>query len=224
MKLVLAELSNAVLSDVNRVTEWIIESPDLFAQYVQELVRQCAGEDGDFVLSNHEKLVEISKYMEIIFNPFNIDINSKKILNKLYSDLEKLAKTEEIYLQTREMMQGLTEYLLELEQKSEYILGFEQEFDLTAIFKAVGMRHEIIEEDYFERLIRYIKIISQILGIKIVTFINVRSYLNDLQMEQLLKEAVYQEIQILLVENQERTCLKDTFRYIIDYDKCEIFN
>lgn len=224
MKLVLAELSNTVLSDVNRVTEWIIESPDLFAQYVQELVCQCAGEDGDFVLSNHEKLVEISKYMEIIFNPFNIDINSKKILNKLYSDLEKLAKTEEIYLQTREMMQGLTEYLLELEQKSEYILGFEQEFDLTAIFKAVGMKHEIMEEDYFERLIRYIKIISQMLGIKIVTFINVRSYLNDLQMEQLLKEAVYQEIQILLVENQERTCLKDTFRYIIDYDKCEIFN
>lgn len=65
--------------------------------------------------------------------------------------------------------------------------------------------------------------VSQVLGIKIITFINLRSYLNDVQMEQLLKDAIYQEIQILLVENQERTCLKDTFRYIIDNDKCEIY-
>lgn len=223
MKLALAELSSLVLSDNNQVTEWIIESPDLFARYVQELVLQYEGNDGEFVLSDHDMFVEISKYMEIIFNPFGIDINSKKILNKLYLDLEKLAKTEEIYLQTREMMQGLTKYLLELEQKSEYILGFEQEFDLTAIFKGVGMKHEIMEEDYLEKLIRYIKIISQVLGIKIITFINIRSYLNDEQMEQLLKEAIYQEVQILLIENQEKSYLKGVFRYIIDYDKCEIF-
>lgn len=128
-----------------------------------------------------------------------------------------------MYLQTVQIRHYLLEYLMELEQKSEYILDFEQEIDLTLIFKAAGIKHEIIEEDYLERLIRYMKVVSQVLGIKIITFINLRSYLNDVQMEQLLKDAIYQEIQILLVENQERTCLKDTFRYIIDKDKCEIY-
>ena len=137
--------------------------------------------------------------------------------------MDKLAKQEDMYLQTLQMRQILSEYLMVLEQKSEYILGFEQEIDLTLIFKAAGIQHEIIEEDYLEKLIRYMKVVAQVLGIKIITFINLRSYLNDVQMEQLLKEANYQDIQILLVENQERTCLKDTFRYIIDNDKCEIF-
>ena len=50
MKLVSSELSYAVLSDKYQVTEWVIESPDLFAQYVQELACQCNGEDGNFVL------------------------------------------------------------------------------------------------------------------------------------------------------------------------------
>lgn len=79
MKLAFAELSNVVLSDKNQVTEWIIESPDLFARYVQELICQCEGKDGDFVLSKNDKIVEISKYMEVIINPFGIDINNKKI-------------------------------------------------------------------------------------------------------------------------------------------------
>ena len=205
------------------MTEWVIESPDLFARYAQELVCQCNGEDGNFVLSQGDKIVEMAKYMEVVFNPLGVDINNKKIINRLYLELDQLAKQEDMYLQTVQIRHYLLEYLMELEQKSEYILDFEQEIDLTLIFKAAGIKHEIIEEDYLERLIRYMKVVSQVLGIKIITFINLRSYLNDVQMEQLLKDAIYQEIQILLVENQERTCLKDTFRYIIDNDKCEIY-
>lgn len=117
MKLVSPELSKAILSDENLVTEWIIESPVLFSQYVQALLRQCGGEEGQFVLSDRGRTVEISKYMEIVLNPFSVEINSKKILTKLYSELDKLANSEEMYLQTRQVMQSLIEYLLELEQK-----------------------------------------------------------------------------------------------------------
>lgn len=223
MKLVSCELSKPILSDENLVTEWVIESPNLFSRYVQELLQQCEGEDGQFVLSHKEKIIEISKHMEIILDPFRVEINSKKILTKLYTGLDKLAKSEEMYLQTRQIIQSLIEYLLDLEQKSDYFLGFEQEIDLTLLFKAVGIKHEIIEENYFENLIRYIRTVSSVLGIKIIAFVNLRSYLDDVQLECLLKEANYQEIKILLIENQQRTCLKGTFCYIIDSDKCEIF-
>lgn len=81
----------------------------------------------------------------------------------------------------------------------------------------------MIEEDYFENLIRYMKIASSVLGTKIMVFVNIRSYLDDEQLEWLLKEVAYQEIQVLLIENQQRDCLNGTFCYIIDNDKCEIF-
>lgn len=91
MKLVHTNLNTAVLSDKYVFTEWIIESPKLYANYLQELFSQQNGEDGGFVLSDKEKELNLAKNMEIIVNPFQIEINGRKILNKLYAELEQLS-------------------------------------------------------------------------------------------------------------------------------------
>lgn len=44
----------------------------------------------------------------------------------------------------------------------------------------------------------------------------------DRQVDQLIKEAAYQEVQILLIENVMRDCVNGGKRCIIDSDKCEI--
>ena len=51
MKLVHFELSGVLLDDKTNFTEWIIESPDLFSEYVIELHSQIEGAEGRFVLS-----------------------------------------------------------------------------------------------------------------------------------------------------------------------------
>ena len=58
---------------------------------------------------------------------------------------------------------------------------------------------------------------------RLFVFVNLRSYLTDEQMQELIKEVIYQEIQALFIENQERACLEGGMRYIIDKDYCEIF-
>ena len=73
MKLVHTSLNTAVLSDKYVFTEWIIESPKLYANYLQELFSQQNGEDGGFVLSDKEKELNLAKNMEIIVNPFQIE-------------------------------------------------------------------------------------------------------------------------------------------------------
>ena len=74
-----------------------------------------------------------------------------------------------------------------------------------------------------ERLVRYIKVIACVLEIKLIVFVNVRSYLDKNQVESLIKESLRQEVNMLLIENQEKDCLEGCFRYIIDSDGCEIF-
>lgn len=98
MKLVHTNLNTAVLSDKYVFTEWIIESPKLYAYYLQELFLQQNGEEGRFVLSDKEKELNIAKNMEIIVNPFQIEINGRKILNKLYAELDQLSKSELMYV------------------------------------------------------------------------------------------------------------------------------
>lgn len=46
MKLVHPEMDYALLGNENVCMEWIIENPQTFSSYVQEIRQQCNGEEG----------------------------------------------------------------------------------------------------------------------------------------------------------------------------------
>lgn len=223
MKLVHPELSRAIIDDTVDYTEWIIEATESFAAFVYELKSQCDGNDGRYVLSDADKELGISKNMDIVFDIFSIDINSKKIVNKLYEEMHQVAYSEKLYVKTQEIAQSIQKYILELEQETDYILTFTEDVDWMAIFKALRVQHEIIEEDYFEKLIRYIKVATVVMKYKIFVFVNLRSYLSDLQMQKLIQEAIHQEVKLIFVENCVKDCMGEGLRYIIDRDQCEIY-
>lgn len=223
MKLVHSELSGELLKDKTIFTEWIIESPELFARYLQEFYGQYAKCEGKFVLSQDIKELDISKYVEIITDPFAVDLNGRKIINKLYTELNELSKTEMMYTKTLQLAQHIQEYLLDLESNTNHILQFNSEMDVTGLLKTMDVKIEDYTEKFFERLVCYIKNVIGVLSIKVFVFINLRSYLTDNQMEELIQEITYQEVHALFIENQERTCLKGGIRYIIDKDGCEIY-
>ena len=223
MKLVHSELSGELLKDKTIFTEWIIESPELFARYLQELYGQYAKYEGKFVLSQDTKELDISKYVEIITDPLAVDLNGRKIINRLYTELNELSKTEMIYTKTLQLAQHIQEYLLDLESNTNHILQFNSEMDVTGLLKIMDVKIEDYTEKFFERLVCYIKNVIGVLSVKVFVFINLRSYLTDNQMEELIQEITYQEVHALFIENQERTCLKGGIRYIIDKDGCEIY-
>ena len=169
-----------------------------------------------------EKEVDISKNVELIFNIFALDINERKLISKLYMELEKLTADERFYVKTQEMKQYLQEYLLQLEQETDYILDLADEIDFASLFKAFGIKYEVLEENFLERLVRYMRIVERLLKKKLFVFVNLRSYLSNQQIDELIKEATYQEIQLLLIETCARDCIEGVTRYIIDKDGCEI--
>ena len=104
MKLIHFGLSGTLLDDGIDFAEWIIESPESFSGYVLELSTQIDGNEGQFVLSDKNKELDLAKKAELIFNPFTVDINERKILNKLYMELSDLSKEEEMYIKTVELL------------------------------------------------------------------------------------------------------------------------
>lgn len=222
MKLAHVELKNTIDIKPNQPSEWIVEAPEVFAKYVQELLNQKNGADGNFTFSADGKICDISKRVEVILNPFAVDINEKRIINKLYTQLGEIAYTETFYMQTQEVLQQIYQYVLKLEHESRHILSLDEDIDLNALFKAMGVRHEVFEGDFFETLCRYMKVVCEVLGIKLIICINLRSYLTDEQMESLITDINYADFGLLLIENQERSCLQGVSRCIIDRDLCEI--
>lgn len=223
MRLIHFELSGEILSDKVGFTEWIIESPDIFSEYVLELSDQIAGSEGRFVLSEKDKELDLAKKADVIFNPLTVDVNSRKILSKLYLELSNLSNGEQMYIKTVELLRHLQEYMLDLEQCTEYILEFDQEIDISALLKAVNIRYETKDMDFQERLIQYMKILAAMAGIKVFIFVNLRSYLTDHQMQEVIKEMKYQDIKGLFIESQQKDCIEGVKQYIIDIDRCEIY-
>lgn len=222
MKLVHTELNQGMEIAFGQPCEWIIEAPAFFQRVVQELYNQKNGLEGKFTLSLQDKILNISKKAEMIINPFSVDLNDKRILNKLYMQLSEQANSETFYMKTQEIRRQIYEYIFQLEQEYRYILNVDEEVDLNTLFKAAGVRYEAFEEDFLDTLCRYIKIVSELLEIKLIICINLRSYLTDEQISALINDVKYEEFGLLLIENQERSCLEGVNRCIIDKDLCEI--
>lgn len=205
-----------------RVTEWIIESPELFSQYLIELSLQIDGESGRFVLSENDKEMDFSKYATIILNPLEISLNDKKIISKVYSQLKEIAVNETYYMRTKEVLSLFQQYLLELEYNCDVMLHINEDVDLQGIFKLFGIK---IEEDplsFFERLLEYIRIQNVILGKMLIILVNIRSYLTEQQLKDFFLFIQYNEIEVLMIESFQRDFTNATNKYIIDKDKCEI--
>ncbi len=223
MKLVHPALEMKLQLPAGICCQWVIESPSLMAQYLQELLLQASGEDGNFVLSYKDKELSIAKYAEIIINPFAVDINNKKVLQKLYSELSALAAGETLYMETQTIQAELQTYFYQLEHESAYMLECDANVDLAALFKTLNVKFVDDTHELPERLHQYIRVMAQLAGIRLFVFVNLRSYLTNTQLQELVEFAAYQEIAILLIESQQREFANDMPQYIIDVDLCEIF-
>lgn len=200
----------------------VLEPPELFASCVQELYRQIEGAEGQFVLSNGEKELDIAKNVTMVLNPFAVDLQERKIVTKLYHELETLAYSEELYLATRELQLQLQQYFFQLEHSSPYLLTNHAEADFTALLKAMGVQLENTADDFVEQLALYLDIQASLLGKKLAVLVQVSSYLTPAQMQQLQEMAAYRETALLWIENQQKDFSIEHTCYIIDKDYCEI--
>ncbi len=223
MKLVHQELEGQIMIDTKNPCLWVIESPSRLSKVLQELIMQVDGKEGDFVLSEKEKEFDISKCVELIVNPFTVNINDKKILNRLYSELSELAYGENMYLLTQEVLAKLQSYVFKIEQESSYVLGMDEDIDISTVWKLLGVKFENYADDFFENIIKYVKVITEVLKKRLIILVNIGSYLTETQMDDLIKVSIYEEIPMLFIENMERTFSKEVTRYIIDSDECEIY-
>lgn len=200
----------------------IIESPMLLRKYLGELWKQVHSQSGMFVLTDMEKEMEFHKEADMILNPFDVDVNDKRFLSKVYSELKEMAYQEDYYLKTQSLISSVTAYFLELEQNASVSLKC-GEFELTQLFKALEIRIDDCENEVLGKLGQYLHVASKLLKKKLVLFFNLSTYLECEEIEELLKEAFYLDLRVLLIEAQEISLAIPKKCYIIDRDGCEIY-
>ena len=223
MKLASVNLERPIELDTQKAAEWIIESSELFFQYTQMLYHQIEGADGDFVLSEDNEILDFSKQAEMILNPLALDFNDRRIQKKLYSELQKAAYGEHAFLDTQKITAELKSYIYQLEYVSGYDIEINEEPDIAGIFKSFGVMVDSSEADFCERLVQYMKVMAELLGKKLIIFVNLRSYINEEQLRGVIETGIHNELSLLFIENIQRDFSRDRRYYIIDKDRCEVY-
>ena len=197
-----------------------IEFEENIIDVIQNLILQLKGDEGDFVLSA-EKNVKFDKVVEFIANPFEIDFNNKKIATKLFEQLTAVASecVEKYNFINGKIVGTLDDICSKIEYSNvEYNL----EYEWKSIFKLYNVR---IGENYnslYEKIEEYVKVLADILHIKLLIFLNIKEYLTEEEINNLQKICFYKKIFLLLIESEERFALDNEKTFIIDKDRCLI--
>lgn len=224
MKLVHSDFKQVIEFAEGTVNVCIIENPTVFYQYIMQLFMQINGKEGKFVLSHEQKELKISKYIDIILEPWSIDFANRKIQGRLYEEVKEIAWESENYIKTQELLSGLNRYMLDLEQKLPYEIVCSEEVDFLQLLKALNVKLEAEADTLLERLALYIKLCGRLLHISILALVNIQCYIKKEELLELYRVAAYEKVHLLLLENAERDSADCERKYIIDKDLCEIFS
>lgn len=222
MKLVERERGLEIEFKENVVSVIVLENVADRLPFVEELYSQVLGKEGNWLLVENEKNYELSKKVEMILEPFSLELNNKKAKTKLYQDIKIIAQ-DDFFLQGIELHGHICTYLENLLGKIPYPVKYEEEWNIQELLKAYGVELEEEADSICEKIFHYIKLMNQVCGIRIFITVNLKQYLTEKQIMELYKLAKYSKIQLVLIEfnlSSKRMECEDIF--ILDKDRCII--
>lgn len=223
MKLVYSIYGIIFELEENKVNVFVIENPSALVEVICMLNRQCEGQEGEFVLSEKNKILNIAKNLTFVKEPFSIDCNSRKNLTKLYQELERECE-KDWREEQKQFYEAYIVYITNLCQKSDLELTFLDKPQLQEVFKMAEVKIDVQAQSMLERIIEYIKISSNLLKQNIFVFLNLKLFLTEQEIEELYKECFYRKVHLILIEATYQTKRPEEKICVIDKDKCVIYS
>lgn len=205
----------------NQVTVLTIENTTAYSAILNDLWRQSQGTEGEAILSEGERILDLSKAMICIFNPFDINCNDRKILNKLYQEIKEYTMNN-LVEQNAKVNTVLLDYVDTIERGIPYALDYNFEADIVDILKAYDIHIQTTGETILENLVEYLRVIKSILKVPNVIIVGLKYYLNEFELKQLYEFLFYEKINLIIVEPLHTQRLNNEKCWILDKDLCLI--
>lgn len=214
------DLIDPILIDENTVNVLVIENKQLFRNVINDLALAVAGNDSRWVLSEAGKVLSLNKAVSFIPNPLQIDLNEKKLLEGLYSELSNIMVEDTHFVETANIISMLNAYVDRALNEIEYPFLGAADMTVQSLFKLANVRFESYSNDDLDRLANYVQLCSRFKKSRLAVFINLKTYFSDEELELLYKDMQYKKLPVLLLENRESKLLENESLTIIDNDIC----
>ena len=209
---------NIIKFDDESVKVINISNPKLFSNIIETINGQINGIDSNDVLllDDNNDILCMDKEMYILSDLFNIDYNSKKILNGLYNLIRKNIEVEQNF-ELENLVLKIRNYLISEINELPVEITMKQELEITEVLKMFGVK--IDNSTYisvFERVELVINLLSTLKIANILVIPNLKQFLTEKELVEVYKYSLYNNINLLLIERNNSNKLKYEENFYID--------
>lgn len=202
MKIVVDFIDNEIVVQNNSVVNIEIENKTYFYRLINELNLISKGilSDNIFFLDENNNEISLLNKIDLYIDYFNIELNSKKIINNLYKllknniDEEDKTKINKCYSQIKKTLsKSFINYNLSL--------TINDEFDIDNILKLLKVSIDL-KNNLLDNLLLLIDINNSLKLNELLIFVNLKQYLTMDELNELYKYSLYNDVKILLIDSQ----------------------
>lgn len=224
-RLIYSEFDKPILLEENKFTVLKIEDKETYYKFLKDLYSQYNRGGECFNLSKNNKSLKFEKESLWINNLFDLEVNSRTRLRKLYAELEQnINRTElseqilNLWLKIEEIINSYIILEGNLESKDEFIA-------IAAILELMGVQfYDDFDESLIDRLENFMILNRDYSSINLFVLNNATSVLNIEEIQELLMFSKREDISILYLDSEfDFNTLSSGYRgLIVDEDLCYI--
>lgn len=210
MKLKIFGLDNFLELNDKNINIISIYDVKMFTNVIKLLNNKVNGivEDEIILLDDENKEINMKSNCIVLFDLFNIDYNSKKILSKIYQIVEeKIQLNQDLKLEN--FMLNIRNYLIEEINELPFEFSMKSELDISEILKLFNVKIDIVNYETLLEKIEFLIDIASTLEIFDIIFIpNLKQYLSIEELIHLYKYSLYKNIKLIIIERENTTKLE----------------
>lgn len=204
MKLLLDGIDTQIVIESGRVSTLEIENATFFARICQSLLIKDTDSTSETLAlwSDSDEKLKLKTSFLVIVNPFDLPFKEKLIAAELYKLLESLVLSDGQAQQSIDAhAQALVSELRQLTYHLQSNYEFELQWDLRRYLKAYAFGVDYDESDrLIDNLIKFLSVLSDISFSKILAFVNLKTFLDDNDIQMFYDKVFLYDIPVLLLE------------------------
>ena len=175
------------------------------------------GITNDVVILNGEKEVSFASMVCIVESPLSVEVNTKKMVGKLYKRLEEgLNVNYDIKLQIMDYMNKISTMIDEESQSLMFPVTRSDDVSLVDLLKIFNYRIDCSITNILDKLYSFVDIIGEFRIYDLVLFLDISFYLEKEELGMFLSYMESKKILYLLIESERYPRISDETVYRID--------
>lgn len=202
MKIRINGLENEIELYDNRINVIEIKNTRYFSNVIGILNDKINGLESSeiFLLDSNNEELKINKECHLVLDLFNIEYNSKNILNKIYEQIERNVNNNQDY-EIENLLLKMRNYLIQEINELPFEFVMKNEIEVSEILKLFNLK---IDKENYQTILEKVEILIDILvtlGVaKILIIPNLKLYLSEEELVELYKYSMYNDIKLILIE------------------------